>query len=47
MVLARCTPDRRVEFSLGIYLTVKGFKPCAITAELTAAATQPATRVTA
>ena len=35
------------EFSLGIYLTVKGFKPCAITAELTAAATQPATRVTA
>ena len=26
------------EFSLGVYLTVKGFKPCAITAEMTAAA---------
>jgi hypothetical protein len=29
------------EFSLGVYLTVKGFKPCAITAEMTAAATPP------
>ena len=26
------------EFSLGVYLTVKGFKPCAITAEMTAEA---------
>ena len=34
------------EFSLGVYLTVKGFKPCAITAEMTATATPPATRVT-
>ena len=32
------------EFSLGIYLTVKGFKPCRITAEMTAAATSPANR---
>ena len=24
------------DFSLGVYLTVKGFKPCAITAEITA-----------
>jgi hypothetical protein len=24
------------EFSLGVYLTVKGFKPCRITAEITA-----------
>ena len=33
------------EFSLGVYLTVKGFKPCRITAEMTAelseASTQP------
>jgi len=29
------------EFSLGVYLTVKGFKPCAITAEMTATATTP------
>ena len=32
------------EFSLGVYLTVKGFKPCAITAEMTAAATTPTNR---
>ena len=32
------------EFSLGVYLTVKGFKPCAITAEMTAAATPPTNR---
>ncbi|HOZ59615.1 MAG TPA: DUF4386 domain-containing protein [Nakamurella multipartita] len=32
------------EFSLGIYLTVKGFKPCRITAEMTAAAASPAPR---
>ena len=27
------------EFSLGVYLTVKGFRPCRITAQMTAAAT--------
>jgi hypothetical protein len=27
------------EFSLGVYLTVKGFRPCRITAEMTASAT--------
>jgi hypothetical protein len=32
------------EFSLGVYLTVKGFKPCRITAEITAAETIPAQR---
>ncbi len=32
------------EFSLGIYLTVKGFRACRITAEMTAAATSPAPR---
>jgi len=32
------------EFSLGVYLTVKGFKPCAITAEMSAAAVPPAKR---
>jgi hypothetical protein len=35
------------EFSLGVYLTVKGFRPCRITAEMTAAATPPANGVTA
>lgn len=35
------------EFSLGVYLTVKGFKPCAITAEMTEETTPPATSVTA
>jgi hypothetical protein len=35
------------EFSLGVYLTVKGFKPCAITAEMTEEATPPADSVTA
>ncbi len=34
------------EFSLGIYLTVKGFRPCAITAEITASAATPVSRVT-
>ena len=29
------------EFSLGVYLTVKGFKPCAITAEMTAEQPEP------
>ena len=33
------------EFSLGVYLTVKGFKPCAITAEMTEEATPPANSV--
>ena len=32
------------EFSLGVYLTVKGFRACRITAEMTAAATPPANR---
>jgi hypothetical protein len=32
------------EFSLGVYLTVKGFRPCAITAELTAGADPSANR---
>ena len=31
------------EFSLGVYLTFKGFRPCAITAEMTATAATPAT----
>ena len=31
------------EFSLGVYLTVKGFKPCRITAEMTAAANRDVT----
>jgi len=35
------------EFSLGVYLTVKGFKPCAITAEMTATTAPPANRVSA
>ena len=30
------------ELSLGLWLTVKGFKPAAITAEMTAADTAPA-----
>jgi putative Ca2+/H+ antiporter (TMEM165/GDT1 family) len=30
------------EFSLGVWLVVKGFKPCPITAEVTAADTAPA-----
>jgi Domain of unknown function (DUF4386) len=32
------------EFSLGVYLIVKGFKPCPITDELRAASTPPAYR---
>ena len=32
------------EFSLGVYLVVKGFRPSPITAEMTAAATRPANR---
>ena len=32
------------EFSLGIYLTFKGFKPCAITAEMTATAATSSNR---
>jgi len=31
------------EFSLGVYLVVKGFRPCRITAEMTAASTSPST----
>ena len=34
------------EFSLGVYLVVKGFKPCAITAAMTEEATPPVTSVT-
>ena len=30
------------EFSLGVWLVVKGFRPCPITAEMTAADTAPA-----
>ena len=44
MVLITAVPVALWEFSLGVYLVVKGFKPCAITAEITAAAT-PANRV--
>ena len=32
------------EFSLGVWLVVKGFRPCPITAEMTAASTPPAYR---
>ncbi len=32
------------EFSLGVYLTAKGFKPCAITAEMTATAATSSNR---
>jgi Domain of unknown function (DUF4386) len=32
------------EFSLGVYLVVKGFQPCAITTEITKAANPPANR---
>jgi hypothetical protein len=32
------------EFSLGVYLTVKGFKPCAITAQITATASTSSNR---
>src|SRR6266705_4730469 len=32
------------EFSLGVWLVVKGFKPCPITAEMTAASSPPAYR---
>ena len=35
------------EFSLGVYLTFKGFKSCRITREMTAAATVPANHVAA
>ena len=35
------------EFSLGVYLVVKGFKPCRITTEMTAAPATPAGQVTA
>src|SRR6478672_13754144 len=34
------------EFSLGVYLVVKGFKPCAITAGMTKEATPPTNSVT-
>ena len=35
-------PAAAWEFSLGVWLVVKGFKPCPITAEMTAADTVPA-----
>jgi len=44
MALIVVIPVALWEFSLGVYLVVKGFKPCAITAEMTAAANPPATR---
>ena len=43
-VLIVVVPVAVWEFSLGVYLVVKGFKPCAITAEITAAAGPSATR---
>jgi hypothetical protein len=38
LVLIVAIPVAVWEFSLGVYLVVKGFKPCAITADLTTAA---------
>ena len=38
-------PDALWEFSLGVYLIVKGFKPSPITADMVAAGTPPADRV--
>ena len=40
LVLITALPVALWEFSLGVYLVVKGFKPCAITAEITAGATR-------
>jgi len=39
LLLIAAIPVALWEFSLGVYLVVKGFKPCAITAEMTATAT--------
>jgi len=39
MALIVAVPVILWEFSLGVYLVIKGFKPCAITAEMTATAT--------
>ena len=39
MALIVAVPVALWEFSLGVYLVIKGFKPCAITAEITATAT--------
>jgi hypothetical protein len=35
-------PVRQPELSLGLWLVIKGFKPCPITAGMTAADTAPA-----
>jgi len=45
MALIVVVPVALWEFSLGVYLVVKGFKPCAITAEMTATATNHHTTV--
>ena len=39
LLLIAAIPVALWEFSLGVYLVIKGFKPCAITAEITATAT--------
>ena len=39
LLLIAAIPVALWEFSLGVYLVVKGFKPCRITAEMTATAT--------
>lgn len=44
MALIVVIPVALWEFSLGVYLVVEGFKPCAITAEMTAATNPPANR---
>lgn len=44
MALIVVIPVALWELSLGVYLVVKGFKPCAITVEMTAAANPPANR---
>lgn len=44
MALIVAVPVILWEFSLGVYLVVKGFKPCAITAEMTAPTNPPANR---
>jgi hypothetical protein len=42
--LLAALPIAAWEFSLGIYLTIKGFKPCAITREITAESTPAVSR---
>ena len=46
MALIVVVPVAVWEFSLGVYLVAKGFKPCAITAAMTEEATPPANSVT-